>query len=972
MSRAGHDHTHGLEDGDEQGASSDGLDRREVLRLAAASAAMLAMTACRRGPPEQAIVPYVDQPPEAHPGEPLSFATAMTVDGYGLGLLAESHDGRPTKVRGNPDHPASLGATNAIAEASVLSVYDPDRASTVQRRGQIQTWAAARQVLTGGRDPKGRGLHLLLEPTSSPTVIAALGRLREALPQADVRFHSALAPRNAWRGSAVALGKPYETRLDLTRAEVVVALDADFVVEGPAALRHARQFAHRRKPASPAEPMSRLYVVEPAPTPTGVVADHRLALPPSEVLAAGAALARELAAGGAPVPPDVLAALEPWAARVASHEAWLKTAARDLGAHRGASVIVVGESAPAELHALAHGLNAALGNVGSTVTYGDSPVAGAGSDAFDLGPLARALEAGAVETLVILGGNPAYDTPRDLGLAARFGKSKASVYLGLYANETAEACEWLIPQLHWLEAWGDTRAYDGTTSLVQPLLAPLGDARSVAEVLAAMNGAPPATPHDLLVAQWSGARGRDLDRWLERGVVPGTAFAPAAPAAPKWSAIAAAIAALPTARARQTLELALRPDPRVRDGALANNPWLQEMPASLTTIVWDNAALLSSATAERLGVTDGAVLHLERRGSVVLAPVQQVPGHADETITLLLGGGRRGAEAVARGVGTNAYLLQTSDSSWFAADLLATATGDSVKLARYQEIGSLEGRDDRIAMHRTVAEWRGDPQFASEQDKRKLTLYEDTPTPGPGHGQQWGMTVDLAACTGCGACTIACQAENNVPSVGKAGMAKGRGMHWIRIDRYWLGGPGEAQAVLQPMLCQHCEKAPCEYVCPVNATTHSADGLNQMVYNRCVGTRFCSNNCPYKVRRFNWFNYHEDDRPGVARVYNPDVTVRARGVIEKCTFCVQRIREAQIRTRREGVLMKDGDVATACEEACASRAIVFGDLSDPTSRVSRARKAERVFACLDDLGTEPRVRYLARIKNPNPNLPRSA
>ena len=795
MSRARHDHPN--EAGHGHRASSEGIDRRELLRLAATSAAMLAMTGCRRGPPQEAIVPYVDQPPEAHPGEALSFATAMTVDGYGLGLLAESHDGRPTKLRGNPDHPASLGATSAIVEASVLSVYDPDRASVVQRRGRIETWTAATRALAKRSEAKGRGLHLLLEPTSSPTVAGALQRLYDALPQAYVRFHAPLAPRNAWRGTILALGKPYETRLDLIRAEVILALDADFLVEGPAALRYAREFARRRKPSSSDEQMSRLYVVEPMPTATGVAADHRLAVPPSDVLAAGAALARELAAQGAPVPPDVLAALGPWAARMAQHDVWIKTVARELADHRGTSAIVVGESAPPALHALAHGLNAALGNTGSTVMYADSPIVGAGTDAFDLGPLAAALEANAVDTLVVLGGNPAYDTPADLGLKARIGRSKTSLYLGLYANETAEACEWLIPQLHWLEAWGDTRAYDGTTSLVQPLLAPLDHARSASEVLGALSGAPPSMPHELLVAQWGGARSRDFDAWLEKGMVPSSAIVPVEPPAPRWSAIAAAIAALPSPRGTRSLELALRPDPRVRDGALANNPWLQEMPATLTTIVWGNAALLSPATASRLAVTAGDVLHLERRGSAVLAPARLMPGLADDTIALALGSGRRGAESVARGVGTNAYLLQARDAPWSATDLVATATGESFEVTLYQEIGSLEGRDDLIAMHRTIAEWRADPHFADEHDRRKLTLFDDTPTPGPGHGQQWGMTIDLTACTGCSACVVACQAENNIPSRRQGRRcAKGREMHWLRIDRYLLGGPDEAAAVL--------------------------------------------------------------------------------------------------------------------------------------------------------------------------------
>jgi molybdopterin-containing oxidoreductase family iron-sulfur binding subunit len=943
----------------------DGVVRRDFLRLVGASAALAGASGCKRAVRESLTAPVIQ--PEQAPGTSSWFATAIEIDGYARGVLARSDSGRPTKIEGNPDHPSSLGATGVIEQATLFSLYDPDRAASVSHRGAPASWRTFLERAAALATNRGRGVALLMAPTGSPTIGDQVARLRARLPEMDVRWHAPLAPRAAWEGARVALGKPLETRVDLKKADVVLALDADFVAAGPDALRLARDLAARRTPREAGDPMARLYAVEPTPSPTGLAADHRLRVRARDVLAVAAAVAIELAGAGVPVPDALRPALGAWARRASAHGAWTKAVARDLASRRGACAILVGETQPAELHALAHGMNAALGNVGTTIAYAASPLLDAGGDAFDLAPIARRLHAGEIDALVVLGGDPAYGAPADLDFGHAIARAKESLYLGPYVNATAEAAAWAAPQAHVLESWLDARAVDGTTTIVQPIVAPLvGDAHVATEVLAAMLGEGARDPHDMVASYWRRARATgDIDAWLERGVVEGTAIAPIEPPAPSWDAIRDALARRPAAAEGPSLEIALRRDSRVHDGSLANNPWAQELPDPVTRLTWDNAALLSRATASRLAVTDGDVVHLEIQGRSIRAPALVVPGHADETITVSLGYGKAASgESVARGVGADAYRLQTTSAMWFSDGLLATAVGERHELAVMQVTDGLYGRDEEIAHERTRDEWARAGEASAARAKRPLTLYDVG-----GHApQQWGMVIDLSACTGCGACVVACQAENNVPTVGKAGVAKGRAMHWLRVDRYFVGPRDDPRAVLQPMLCQHCEKAPCEYVCPVNATTHSEDGLNQMIYNRCVGTRFCSNNCPYKVRRFNWFDYHQSEASVVALVHNPDVTVRARGVMEKCTYCVQRIREAQIRAQVTHAPMRDGDVETACEQACASRAITFGDVADRGSRVSKLRESSRMFACLEDLGTVPRTRYLARIRNPNPEL----
>jgi len=947
----------------EADAPPDRVARRDFLRLMGASAALAGASACERAPREM-LHPYVVQSREVVPGNPLFFATSVEVDGYATGLIVESHEGRPTKIEGNPEHPASLGATSAQQQALVLGLYDPDRARGITRLGAPSTWQALTAAMLGGSAAR---TSLLLEPTSSPLIGDQVARLRARSPNVDLRWHAPLAPTAAWHGTLLAFGEAFETHVDLSRASVILALDSDFLVHGPASLRCARDFAAGRRLESPSKELNRLYAVEPTLSVTGMSADHRLRVRASAVLAVAATIAKSLADTGVELPPSLVAALAPSASLAAAHGAWARAVAHDLASHRGECAILVGDGQPPELHALAHALNVRLGNVGKTITYTKSPVVDAGTNAFDLAPLAAALDEGKVDRLVVVGGNPAYSTPADLDLQRRFTKARDSLYLGPYVDETATACQWFAPEAHFLEAWGDARASDGTVSLRQPLIAPMWGGHGVSDVLSMLLGEPPVTAHDRLLAYWRGARA-DVDEqwasWLEHGLIRDSAFPIIRPTL-RHAALADALGRLAVSPGGPDLEIAFRADTRVRDGSLSNNPWMMEMPDPVTRQAWGNAALLSPATASRVGASDGDVLRIEVDGRSVRAPALVVPGHADDAISISLGYGRSGeGERVARGVGANANAIRSSLFPWFRAGARVSKTGDHEDLALEQVHSSLEGRDEDILLHRTLEEYRKEPAFAREHDEQPLALYE----PKPGVGRQWGMVIDLNACTGCGSCVIACQAENNVPVVGKSGVAKGRSMHWLRIDRYFVGSAENPQVLLEPMLCQHCEKAPCEYVCPVNATTHSEDGLNQMIYNRCVGTRFCSNNCPYKVRRFNWFNYHAGEAPVVAGVYNPDVTVRARGVMEKCTYCVQRIREAEIRSAVDGRPLVDGDVVSACAQACPSQAITFGNIADPGSRVAALRQRDRRFAVLSDLGTVPRTRYLARVTNPNPEL----
>jgi molybdopterin-containing oxidoreductase family iron-sulfur binding subunit len=937
----------------------DPVSRRGFLKLMGASLALAGLSACT-GQPDERIVPYVKAPEEIVPGKPLFFATAMPQGGYATGLLAESHMGRPTKVEGNPKHPASLGATDAFAQASILTLYDPDRSQAVLNGGHISSWnafaAALGAELEKQKARRGAGLRVLTETVTSPTLAAQLRALLAKFPAARWHQHEPAARDNARLGARLAFGEFVETHYRLERADVILALDADFLCAGPGSVRYARDFAERRKLTGYLARMNRLYAVEATPTNTGTMADHRLAIRAGEIEAFARAVAQGLgvAAGGGETSPPGL------------HAKWIAAVVRDLQKHRGASLVLAGDGQPPVVHALAHAMNHALGNVGVTVVHTDPVEANPVDQRESLQELARDMEAGQVDVLIVLGGNPAFAAPADLRFAGRLSKVKFRVHLGLYDDETARLCDWHIPEAHYLEAWSDARAHDGTATIIQPLIAPLYGGKSAHELLAEILGQPGRTGYEIVRDYWKGQhRSKDFERFwraaLHDGVIDGTAL----PA--KSVSLKKGIGE--TGKQRQAgagaLEIVFRPDPTIWDGRFANNGWLQELPKPLTKLTWDNAALLSPATAERLGLSTGDVVELEHGGRTVRAPIWILPGHAPDSVSVHFGYGRTRAGRVGTGTGFNAYAIRTAAAPWFAPGLTIRKTGGRYPLVSTQSHNSMEGRN--LVRAGTLEEYGKHPEFAremGEEPPRDLSLY-------PGfkyEGYAWGMAIDLNACTGCNACVVACQSENNSPIVGKDQVSRGREMHWIRIDRYYHGGLEDPEVHHQPVMCHHCENAPCEVVCPVAATNHSAEGLNDMVYNRCVGTRYCSNNCPYKVRRFNFLAFQDFDTPSLKLMRNPNVTVRSRGVMEKCTYCVQRINAAKIEAEKADRQVRDGEILTACQQACPTQAIVFGNINDPGSRVSKLKAEPRNYGLLADMNTRPRTTYLAKVKNPNPEI----
>jgi len=942
------------------------LSRRQFLALSGAtlSAASAALSGCTRAPAEK-IVPYRVQPSEIVPGRPLHYATAATWDGYARGLLVESHEGRPSKIEGNPEHPASLGASSAEEQALLLELYDPRRLRAISKRGAPVSRAELLSLLraAGDTERKGRGVHLVLPALSSPLVAEQLAELGRRLPELTLHFHVPLARRAAWQGAKLAFGTVLDARVELRRADVVLALDADPLARGPNALALARAFAERRQPSSKYGGMNRLYVVETAMSVTGANADQRLALPPSAISRLVAALLRKIAqASGGEAAAAVPQAL-PELMLSGEAERFVNALAADLLRHRGASAVLVGDEQPAEVHAAACALNALLENGPRVVSYAPPVVLGSEQDDYaSLQGLSAALAAGNVETLLVFDSDIAYASPADWELARLLPKAKRSACFGLFRTRTSVACEFEAPAAHVLETWLDTRALDGTTSLVQPLLSPLYEGMTVSELLARLLGDPEPSAHDLLKRFWQRAQPSQFDEFWEtalaRGVIPATENAAYQPGAPSF----AWLARWARDSAEPGIELSLRSDPRLHDGRLGNQPWLLELPCPITKLTWDNAAWLAPALAQKLGVASGDVVTLSASGRSLFAPVLIVPGHAEGAISLALGWGRDSFDG-SEIAGVDAYQLLDSTRGHHLPVRIAR-TSKHAELALTQDTMRLGEGAESIVVSRTLAEYEAQ-RASGSRIKRQLSLYSTDAAQSP---RQWGMTIDLNACTGCSACVVACQAENNIPPVGKRGVLKRREMHWLRIDRYLTGSDAAPRVLQQPMACQHCEKAPCEYVCPTGATVHSSDGLNQMVYNRCVGTRFCSNNCPYKVRRFNWFNYHESDRSPRELAQNPEVTVRARGVMEKCTYCVQRIRTAEIRARGEGRALAASEVQTACEQACPTRAIAFGDVNDRSSEVARLRASDRAFEVLAELGTAPRTRYLMKLTNPNPEL----
>jgi MoCo/4Fe-4S cofactor protein with predicted Tat translocation signal len=1008
----------------------DPVARRTFVKLMCASLALAGFSACTRQP-EETIVPYVRQPEDVIPGRPLFFATTMPLGGAGIGLIVESHEGRPTKIEGNPLHPASLGATDAWSQAAVLGLYDPDRSQTCTELGQIRPWAAflgaARNVLNAQQPIRGAGLRILTEGVGSPTLAAQLRDLLGRLPEAKWHQWDAVGRPNVRMGARLAFGEYVDVQYDFSQADVILALDADVMGFGPAGIRYSRDLIARRRPEQ-ADRMSRLYAIESTPTLTGAIADHRLPVRASEIELVARGIAgllgvADASAGGG----------EPGGARGELTRRWARAIATDLQAHRGASVVVVGDGQPPIVHALAHAMNQALGNVGKTVAYTDPVQAEPTDDLASLRELLDDMNAGKVDALIILGGNPAYTAPADVRFADAMSKVALRVHLSTHDDETSALCQWQIPEAHFLESWSDARAFDGTASIVQPLIAPLYGGRTAHEVVAAFGPDPARSAHDIVRAFWSerlaggitpqlgsprptpagstdalsrpktgnenpsagaSASGRSpapqpssgppltpgfevaWQRWLHDGVVPNTTL-PRREVTLRPGVLAPA----GSRQAASGLEIIFRNDPSVLDGRFANNGWLQELPKPITRLTWDNAVLMSPATAERLkiggspaatggehGQIASEVVELRYRGRTVSGAAFAVPGHPDDSVTVHLGYGRTRGGSLGTGAGFNANAIRTADAPSFGSGLEIVRSGGTYPLACTQYHHLTEGRGVVRAVTRD--EFVTDPESVHRvpgmeaTPPRTFTLY-------PNHeyeGYKWGMAVDVNACVGCSACVVACVAENNIPVVGKQQVLAGREMHWLRVDAYYRGNLERPETYFQPVPCQHCENAPCEVVCPVGATVHSSEGLNDMVYNRCVGTRYCSNNCPYKVRRFNFLLYQDWNTPSLKLGRNPDVTVRSRGVMEKCTYCVQRINAAKIKAEEENRFVRDGEIQTACQQACPTRAIVFGNLNDPSSRVAQLQREQRSYSLLGELNTRPRTVYLAAVRNVNPEL----
>ena len=932
------------------------VDRRSFLQLMGASLALGGAVGCTRQPVEK-IVPSV-KAPESVPGVPRYFATAAPENGYGIGVLAESHEGRPTKLEGNPDHPASLGATDARTQASILTLYDPDRSQVVRQGQEIRPWSACEEALLQAQDSANvhgpASMRILVSPSTSPTRQALLAKLQAGSTQIGVHQWDPIEAGSAKEGARLAFGRDLQPLVQIDHADTIVTFEADFLGEGPDHIRHIRELARRRSPDGRDFKPIRLYAAESSFSTTGAAADERLGLSSLEVETLLEALAGSFGIGTpvAGLPPRL--------------ERWLSALVADLRDSRNRSLILVGKTCPAHLHALGYALNEKLGNFGESISF----VGGGGmpeprTDSLDA--LVRDMNAGRVHTLVVLDANPAYNEPASLDFASAIRKVPQSFHLGLYDDETAALSKWHIPATHYLETWSDIRCGDGTVSIGQPLIAPLYDGKSELEILGLIGEGSKQTAYQIVRSFWSdqslpGVFESAWNRSLQRGIVPGTAYPKQNPTI---SADPRGFRKVQSYTAPEGLEVNFRAHPVIGDGSLANNGWLQECPAPLTKVTWNNPVLLSPATAESLGLGNGDEVELDVEGRKARAPVWILPGQPANVLGLQFGYGRRRAGKVGTARGFNAYALRKDARTSASSSVVVRATGERSLVASTQDHGSLEGRD--IVRWASVEEYKEDPAFA--QHMGHAPGPDDTLYPAfPYNGHAWGMTIDTSSCVGCNACIVGCQAENNIPVVGPEQIAMGREMQWMRVDRYWTGEPEDPETHYQPMLCQHCENAPCEVVCPVNATVHDDEGLNLMVYNRCVGTRYCSNNCPYKVRRFNFFANPDWDEESLALQRNPDVTVRSRGVMEKCTYCIQRVNENRSRAKKEGREIADGDIKTACQQVCPAEAITFGDINDPESDVSKQRANERNYAVLAELNTRPRTTYLAEVRNPNPAL----
>jgi MoCo/4Fe-4S cofactor protein with predicted Tat translocation signal len=956
----------------------DPVSRRGFLKLAGASMALAGLAGCTRQPLEQ-ILPYVRQPEQLIPGKPIFYATAMPFHGHALPLLVETHEFRPTKIEGNPAHVASMGATDLLAQASILNLYDPDRSTTLTHMGELRSWGdfavSIQNEVRARKALQGAGLRFLTGAVSSPTFGWQMKAVQQSYPQSKWHRWDPVNRDNMRAGSKMALGAYYDPVYKFENAAVVVSLDADFLSGAwfPGFVRYTRDFMRGRKLEN-GDQMNRLYVAESSPSTTGAKADHRLVLRPSEVENVARALAAKVGLSGAP------GQLNP------EQQKWVDSVAADLMDHKGKCLVVPGEFQSAAVNALAHAINGALGNVGQTVIYIDPVEVDPVEHLQSVRELIADMNAGKVDTLVIIGGNPAYNVPVDLDFVKALDKVKLRIQFSSYKNETTDHMHWHVPEAHYLEAWSDARSYDGTASVIQPMIMPLYGGRTGHELLAMFLDQPGASPHEIVQTHWKSQHPTaDFEAFWRTSVHDGFVKDSASPArqvTPKLGALPPFVASDPKA-----IEVSFRPDPTIYDGTFINNAWLQETPKPLSRNTWDNVAMISPAMAKAWGLyllgdendhqSDAQrILEVELPGGrKVDVPYWPQPGHPDNAITLFLGYGQTRTGRVGTGTGYDAYKVRASGTQYTGSGAKINVTNRFWDIAVTQGHFSMENREPVKAA--TLEEYLKNKNFAhenpeeepSDKGDNQESLYSNYKTKeGFYLDYAWGMSIDLNSCVGCQACAVACQSENNIAVVGKEQVRRGREMQWIRIDAYYEGDPANPTAYFQPVPCMQCENAPCEPVCPVGATTHSTEGLNDMVYNRCVGTRYCSNNCPYKVRRFNFFLFSDYETPSLKLGRNPDVTVRSRGVMEKCTYCVQRITQARIASEKEDRRIKDGEIKTACQQVCPAEAITFGDINDKNSAVSRIKASPRNYQLLAELNTRPRTTYVAAVRNPNPKL----
>jgi molybdopterin-containing oxidoreductase family iron-sulfur binding subunit len=986
---------------------ADALTRRNFMQVMGATLALGGLAAGCARQPNELILPYVKAPEDLIPGNPLFYATANVQGGYAKPVLAESHMGRPTKVEGLPAHGASLGRTDAQTQASILDMYDPDRAQSITRGGMSALWDSfvqeARAALDDVRPAGGEGVRILTGTVTSPTLAATIQSFLTAYPKARWHQYEPAGRDHVRAGARLAFGENVDTIYHFDKADRIVSLDADFLDRGPANVRYTADYAQRRDVVDHAEgehgaELNRLYAFESTPSNTGASADHKWPVRPSQIEAVARRLAAALGVQAAVSDQDGL--------DKGVVDAIAKIAA-DLTNHKGASIVIVGDHQPAIVHALAHAMNDLLGSVGQTVTYIQPVEVNLRNQMESIAELAADMNADKVKLLLVLGSNPVYSAPGDVDFLGGMKKVALRVAVSPYLDETADHCHWHIPASHYLETWGDARAFDGSVSLIQPLIAPLYDSRSPLEVISALIDKEPRTAHDIVQAQWKGQRSdADFDAFwrtaLSEGGIADTASKPY-PAKVK-SGFAGEYT--PAKLADGEFEVSILPDPGIGDGTYSNNAWLMELPRPLTKITWDNAVYVGFSTATKYALEEEDVVEVTYNGKTVTGPIAIQPGHALDSITLHQGFGRTRSGEVSVNLGFNVYPVMTTAAPTIGRGAKIKKLAGKYMLARTEEHYNMENR--WLARHVTAADYAANPhliQHGTEKDPVHTPGVEDTlyhPEEKKWEGNAWGMTIDLNKCTGCNACVTACQSENIIPVVGKFEVRKGREMLWLRIDRYYdagheyvLEGKSKAEQAktldnpkvyYHPVPCMHCENAPCEPVCPVGATQHSKEGLNDMVYNRCVGTRYCANNCPYKVRRFNF--YHFSRTPlgmrgnrefvvvdsthvhpeSLKPMRNPDVTVRSRGVMEKCTYCVQRINAARIDSKKTGEAITDGQCMTACQQACPAGAITFGNINNPDSAVSKRKASHRNYQILADLNTRARTTYLARITNPNPEL----